>query len=239
MAKNDAKPTKPRPLNVYLDQSLYGHFLNEGNGDWRKNDVAALLLEAQAKNVAQVWASPTHVLETIQATDLVRRSQLASAILELIDARRMSHGNELETLRHFADFLKICAPSFVRYPEFFKERVLTTRRIWLGALALVAATDKLQLEPLINSLVKVKTTSRLIHARFAINPGKWVDEMVENVNRQRTTTGNPFAEFDAMTLQQMETEIASLEPQFTKLTKRDLMHLNKERANLARALWRS
>src|SRR6266404_6154855 len=148
MATTIAKAMKRRPLNVYLDQSLYGHFLNQPNVDWRKNELAALLLEAQAKNTAQVWASPTHVLETLQTTDLQRRAKLASIMLELIEARRMWHGNELETLRHFGDFLKSCAPKFVRYPQFFKERMLTTRRIWLGALALVAATDKLKLDPL-------------------------------------------------------------------------------------------
>jgi hypothetical protein len=67
-------PVHRPPLNIYLDQSVYGSFRNESPADWRRSGLAQLLLEAQRKQRAQVWASPTNVMETLQATDLgVRR----------------------------------------------------------------------------------------------------------------------------------------------------------------------
>jgi len=227
--------TKARPRNVYLDQSVYSQFLNESRCDWRDADSAQVLLEAQRDSHAQVWASPTHVLETCQTTDLDRRAELASVILHLIEARRMWHGHEIETVHHFAQFLKACAPNFVRYPEFLRDRVRTTRRTWLGALALIAAAKSLPLEPLVASLRKVKATSQLLHARFAVNPRNWVDGMIRTVNEQLTTRGDPFSEFERLTVEEMEVEIAALEPEFEKLQPRDLARLNKERADLAHA----
>lgn len=230
----DVKPQGPRPLNIYLDQSVYGHFLNESPSDWKQSGLAKLLLEAQAAQLAQVWASPTHVLETLQATDLSRRSQLAKIILELIEARRMWHGHEFETIKHFMEFLRRCAPDAVRYPQFLTARVGNARRIWLGGLALIAATDKLPLEPLIESLARVKATSRLLHARFAVNPSNWVGEMIRTVEEERVTTGDQFTGFNNLTLEEMEAEINALEPQFARLASRDLQRLNRDRDKLAR-----
>jgi hypothetical protein len=223
-----------RPLNVYLDQSVYGCFLNEAPLDWRQAALARLLLDAQAKQLAQVWTSPTNVLETLQGTDLSRRSQIAKIILELIDARRMWHGNEFETIKHFMEFLSRCAPKVIRYPQFLAARVGNTRRIWLGGLALIACTDKLRLEPLLESLARAKTTSRLLHARFAVDPSNWLSEMIRTVEEQRVTTTDEFLGFDNLTLDQMETEIIALQPQFSRLTNHDLKRLNREREKLIR-----
>jgi hypothetical protein len=232
---SSVRRTERRPLSIYLDQSVYGHFLNESESDWTQADLARLLLEAQARQVGQVWASPTHAMETLQTTDPLRRCQLARIILELIDGRRMTHSHELETIRHFMEFLKLCAPEAIRYPQFLNERVETTRRIWLGGLALIAATAKLTLDPLVQTLRRVKTTSRLLHARFAVSPGNWVDEMLRTIEEQRTTTGDPFAGFEDLTVDQMEAEIMALEPQFVRLDSRDLARLNRERGRLSRA----
>lgn len=224
-----------RPLNVYLDQSAYSSFRNESPTDWKQASLARLLLEAQEAHLVQVWASPTNVLETLQATDLKVRSDLARIILELIEARRMWHGHEFAAVQHFMDFLRHCAPNAIRFPQFLTARVGNSRRIWLGGLGLLASTDKLRLEPLIASLTRVKTTSRLLHARFAVNPNNWVDEMIRTVEKERTSKGDPFAGCDNHTLAQMETEIAALEPQFNRLSKRDMTRLNRDREKLARA----
>ncbi|MEI6779286.1 MAG: hypothetical protein WCQ21_00065, partial [Verrucomicrobiota bacterium] len=156
------KQSKALPLNVYLDQSVYGYFLNESPLDWTKCGLARQLLEAQAMGALQVWASPTNVLETLQATDLARRRQLAQIILDLVGAQRMWHGHDLQTIKFFMEFLKRCAPDVIRYPQFLKARVGNARRIWLGGLALIAAAEELPLSPLIHSLSRVKATSLLV-----------------------------------------------------------------------------
>lgn len=77
-----------QPRDVYLDQCAYGRMLDEAS-DWHKSSVGSLLLEAQEAGTARVWAGPTNVIETIQATDPSRRKALAVMILELIETKRI------------------------------------------------------------------------------------------------------------------------------------------------------
>ena len=106
-----------KPLKVYLDQSAYSQFLNQSPHDWKKADVASILLKARDAKIAEVWASPTNVLETAQATD--RRKDLANIILSLTDARRMWPGHEFERVRDFLGFFDVRAKGFWRQKEFY------------------------------------------------------------------------------------------------------------------------
>jgi hypothetical protein len=61
------KPVKTQ--NVYLDQSVYGQMLDAA-ADWQGGEIASLLHDAQRVGTAQVWAGPTHVMETVQTQDV-------------------------------------------------------------------------------------------------------------------------------------------------------------------------
>jgi hypothetical protein len=69
-AKDEA--STPQKLGMYSDQSIYGHLLDESPGDWTKLGFGSVLVEAQAAGKFEVWASPTHVIETLQARELGR-----------------------------------------------------------------------------------------------------------------------------------------------------------------------
>src|ERR1700730_8561354 len=80
-----------RPHNVYLDQSAYGRML-DGASNSRESDIGPLLTPAQSAGKSQVWAGPTNVIETIQATRTDRRKALALMMLELIHVKRIWWG---------------------------------------------------------------------------------------------------------------------------------------------------
>lgn len=218
-------------LSVYLDQSAYSQFLNSSPKDWRQAPIAKELIALKEEGICQVWPSPTNVLETAQAA--TRRQTLAQSMLFLSDAKRMWYGNEFERVREFLDFVSIYAPGFVREPKFFNERKIAARRTWIGALALLASQEEYDLSGLIDSLGHIKTTSRLIHARMAINPESAIETIVENVQAHAVTTENVFEPYENMTIPQMEAEISRLEGGFRKLGKKDLQLLNKQRESLS------
>lgn len=222
-------------LSIYADQNVYGHMLAQRPSDWRGGNLASVLLEAQRSGIAQLWVGPTNVIETVQASDVGHRRRLAGMMLELAENRRMWSGHEFEALSDFFEFLRQFAPDAVRFPEFMEHHQTTMRQIWLGALALIAATGALHTEPLVEELKKLKATNRLMHARFAVNPDAWVNKMITVVDGFKTTDANMFEEFEHMTLTQLESEIAQLEGQARRLDGKALAKLNKNRARIARA----
>jgi hypothetical protein len=220
--------------NVYLEQSIYGQMLDVA-ADWRTGEIASLLLDAQAARRAQIWAGPTHVMETVQTQDIDRRRRLAQAVLELIEFRRTWWGYEFEVVSEFFGFVETIAPGTIRTHHFFDHHASIAREQYLGALALIVAVTTGKFEVPIAALQHAKASSQLLHARFAIDPEKWINRMIEVVDKEETKKEQDFEGPNAMTIEQMETEITALQNSATKLSKRALQKLNSNRDRICKA----
>ena len=219
---------------VYLDQSAFSDML-DAQGGWQRSELGQVLIAAREADKAVVWAGPTNVIETIQATDPARRRALASLILDLIDAKRMWWGHEFEAVEDFFLFLTASAPDAVLFRQYFEHHGEVARQVWLGGLGLVAATGGTHLGVVVEALRRTKAINRLIHARFALDPGEWVDRMVAAVRELKTTAADPLADVEKMTNDEIEDEISRLAAGARKLDKVGLGKLNKHREQIAQA----
>jgi hypothetical protein len=235
MAKSTEVKSGTERIRVYLDQNIYGDMVDEGKGDWKQSAIGAVLQAGQSSGKAEVWAGPTHVIETLQARDVPRRQLLAGTILDLIDARRMWRGHEMEAIHAFFGFLESFAPEAVWHREYFDHRAETGRQVWLGGLGLLAATGKLRLEETVESLAKTKATNQLLFARAAADPDAWIEKMARAVEAFATTTDDVFAEFDARTAADIRAEIDRLAEGFHGLGAKAVERLNKNRDTIAHA----
>jgi len=218
-----------KSIGVYLDQNVFSQIAN-GVSEWEQ-----VLTEARENGSAEVWAGPTHVLETIQCVDESLRQKLAQVILRLIESRRMWWGHEFEALEGFCIFVEQhLSPRAIRFPQYLIHRQETLRQLWLGGLALIACTGTGKFEAAMERLQRIKTTSRLLLARLAVK-SDWVDRIVDVVEKWETTTENVFADFDAMSLDEMETEIRSLAGAVPKLKGKTLAKLNQNRRTISAA----
>jgi hypothetical protein len=222
------------PKSIYLDQSVYSTILSESS-DWQTTSLGKLLLDARDSGRVQVWAGPTHVIETIQAEDKKLRKRLAAMMLELIEGRRMWCGFEFELLDEYFRLLQELVPGSVRHREFFEHYRETAQRIWLGALAMAAATDAVWLGPVVEDLRFTKTMNQLIHARFAVDPDRWVRELREAAERLATMDDDPLAALERMTVAEMRSEIDRLSKEAERLGNAATQKLNRHRAEIAAA----
>jgi hypothetical protein len=229
------QPEEPGRKKVYLDQSVYGDILDKGGADWRTSPTAAVLLKADTEGRAATWAGPTNVIEVLQTHDPERRKQLASLMLELIDAKRMWWGHEFEAINEYIHLLESFAPGTLWNGAFFAQRAQTTRQIWLGGLGLLAATGKLTLTPVVASLRKLKATNQLLFARAAADPDTWYKRVNQTVENWETMSDEVFAEFDAMSLEQIERETHDLAKAFKKASKKTQDQLKINRGKISKA----
>jgi hypothetical protein len=217
---------------MYLDQSVYSSMLS-ASSDWQSTSLGKILLKARESGRAQVWAGPTNVIETIQAEDKDLRKRLAGIMLDLIEGRRMWWGFEFELLDEYFRFLEMLVPGAVRHRQFFEYYRENGQRIWLGALAMAAATDADWLVPVVEDLRRTKTMNQLIHARFALDPDRWVEGMLDASTRLATAEDDPLAVLEAMTAKEMRSEIAQLMTGTQRLGNAATQKLNRSRSEVA------
>lgn len=220
-------------VKIYLDQSVYGHLIDVSPQDWRKGEIATLLLDSWRSKTAEVWATSTNIIETAQTGDSRRKQLLAQIILDLIDGRRIATGPDFVNLWDFLELMEAVAPGFLRRPEFVRHHEEISKERWLCALALLAAKPDLPAYGFLESMKKAKAISRLLHARFAQNPGEWVEKMIAMVAAGSFTKRDPLVEFENRTSHDLDEETAQLEVTSCRLTKKDLARLNKVRMDLA------
>jgi hypothetical protein len=223
----------PHFRTIYLDQSAYGRMLD--HGDWSRSELGAVLIEAQSAGRAQVWAGPTNVIETIQATDSGRRKALASMMLDLIEGKRMWWGHEFEAIEDFFLFVTRFAPKAIRYRDYFEHHGTVARQTWLGALALTAATDGSHLGPVVEILRHTKALNRLIHARFALAPDRWVEQVAAAAEALETSAVDPLADLEKLPTDAIEAEISELSANAQRLDRRSAAKLDKHRAMISKA----
>lgn len=203
--------------------------------DWQAGEIASLLHDAQSVGTAQVWAGPTHVMETVQTQDINRRRHLAQTILEMIEFRRTWWGYEFEVISEFLGFVETIAPGAIRTHHFFDHHASIAREQYLGALGLIVAVTTAKFEVPIAKLQRAKASSQLLHARFAVDPEKWINRMIEVVDKEETKKEQDFEGPNAMTMEEMEAEIAALQHSAAKLSKRALQKLNSHRDRICKA----
>ena len=230
--KNSGEASQPH--NVYLDQSAYGRML-EGASNWRESDVGAVLTRAQSAGEAQVWAGPTNVIETIQATRTDRRKALASMMLELIHVKRIWWGHEFEAVDDFFVFLTRFVPDAIRFRQYFEHHATVSQQTWLGVLALAASVDGPHFGPVAEDLRHTKAVNQLLHARFALAPDEWVTKMIAAAEGLETTDEDPLADLTSLSTQQITDEIDRLSRGALKLTKLATQRLDKKRDTIAKA----
>jgi hypothetical protein len=229
-----ANAQEPKPKKLYLDQNVFGHMLDEGGGDWRKSPMGAEIEAAATSDWGFVWLSPTHGVETILATDPQRRRQLAQVMLEVAGFARMWHGYDVDIVLDFIGFLRSLSARCICDDKFVHRAEVDAARVWLGNLGLVAAGAPPSALA-VDEIRRLKLQNRLLHARFAVDPNNWVDEMIKVTRSWRTTRADVFAPLDAMSTQQIEEEIEALRKNFAKLDKKHFDRLNKERKAIASA----
>jgi hypothetical protein len=98
---------------------------------------------------------------------------------------------------------------------------------------MAAATDADWLVPVVEDLRRTKTMNQLIHARFALDPDRWVEGMLDASTRLATAEDDPLAVLEAMTAKEMRSEIAQLMTGTQRLGNAATQKLNRSRSEVA------
>jgi hypothetical protein len=216
-----------------VDQNLFGHFIDSAT-DWQQHPIAARLLAAQGVGIAQVWLSPTHVMELSLTSNHARRLALAKSMLEMIGATRMWRGFDFFILESFGTWLNELIPGTFDPRPFLHRYRRLTESLWLGNLGLFAATQEVPLGCSVDAIRRAKAETHLIHARIAADPDAYVANLVTSVRTFSTTALDPLGT-GALSLEEMEHESQDLESRAKRPEKATLTLLQKERLAIASA----
>jgi hypothetical protein len=161
--------------------------------------MGEVLASGIAKGKAEVWASPTHVLETLICADYdaqgnvvagkktAKRTRIAQTLLELCEGKRMNCSYEFILVGEFIELLRQLAPTCIRTERIYERLKSDSQQVFAGALALLAALPSLNRPAAAVPLIRSKLTTQLLHSRFAKDPDHFVDEL--------TTVANEFGVF--------------------------------------------
>jgi hypothetical protein len=222
---------KKDKTRIYLDQNAFSH-IARAKGDWRENPYAQVLKKHEA--IAEVWVSPTHVVELTLCPDSSLRKRLAEIMLALSSGRRMMGDYGALVVAGFLAYVESrCAGSISSrsYVEYYDE---TLKQVFLGALALMAMGH----EPnpsVIERVTRLKVESRWLRAEAGKDPHSWVAAVKECASELRLTAGPARPELSAKTLEALVTEIHDFEQQAQRIDKKDRIAVDKERALFVRA----
>lgn len=220
-------------LTVYFDQNVFGHILNAGT-NWRRHPLVECLLDKHP-NKAQLWISPTHVLELFQCTDVALRQTLAQLMLALCGGRRMWAGPEYFLVEQFGNFLNQLVPGAFSPTPFFVEHKDISRRLWLGYLALLAAYPDLPAGPGLDELKLAKAHTTLMHARIAADPDASIKRIISCAENFETTLDTDPLGLDALSLDMTNDEIQRLRLNAKRPSRQTVEKLKKARAEVAAA----
>ena len=222
---------KKDKARIYLDQNAFSHIART-KGEWRENPYAQVLKKHEA--IAEVWVSPTHVVELALCPDASLRKRLAEIMLALSSGRRMMRDYGTLVVAGFLAYVESrCAGSISSrsYVEYYDE---TLKQLFLGALALMA----MEHEPnpsVIERVTRMKVESRWLRAEAGKDPHSWVAAVKECASELRLTAGPTRPELAAKTLEGLAAEIRDFEQQAQRIDKKDRVAVDKERALFVRA----
>ena len=231
---------------LYLDQCMVSNLANQGM-PWNETRGGQALVAATQRGAVEVWASPMHVLETflcadftdqqqlIDTTKLDLRQSIASTLLHLAEAKRMSQSYEFILVEDFMVMVEDLAPGTVRTWAPFERLRKEHQQIFLGLLGLLAAYRNLDRPDAVSDMVRVKVTTRLLHSRFARSPRDYMNDVIEAAREYRVTREDIFAEFDRRPLSDLIREIEENEAQVTRLDGGTIQRLQREREFVAKS----
>lgn len=226
----------PRPSlpSIYLDQNVISDMVNNNRGNWRKHETGQIVEEAKSKGHGEVWLRPTHVIETSLVTDRQLRQDIAGAMLDMIECRRMAYGHDAEAVDEFFTFCEQVLPGST-HQDYFRYHADTARQIYLGALGILAATGAEHAPHVSAALQKHKAINRLLHARFAVDPDDWIETVVNAVDGFRLSPDAICNELEGKSIEDIEAEIRSLESSVCSVAAVAKAKLEKNRDSIARA----
>lgn len=220
------------PRSVYLDQNVYGAMLDAG-GDWRASPYGKVLIDATSTGKAEVWVSPTHVLELMLINDSSRMQTLARMMLDLSAHRRMLRSYEFEVVEWMLLGLGNILAGSVRDRTEVEFRSLHVQTASLGALALMGLGVRPP-QQTIDQVVMTKLVNRVIAARGLADLDGWIAAMKAAV-AGKSEVLFALVQVDESDRSVLLAELATLELQAEKLRAASRGRLQKERKNFVRA----
>lgn len=220
-------------IKLYLDQNVYGHMLDHSSGDWRQHPIAKTIISAQTDSRAGVWVGPEHVIETSLASDPSRRQALAAAMLECCGATRILPGSDFLAVSHFGEFINLFSEGGFNREGLFRRYESDVQHLWLGYLALLAATRNFKMGGGLATVRRAKLESQLIHARIMASPEEQVTSLLDATQQVSTTQARDPLGLSGLTENDIRDEIEELTPRAVADTSKTLRLLEKNRSRIA------
>lgn len=227
----NAAPISKDKTRVYLDQNVFSHIAREET-DWCDDPYVRVLLRHSAH--AEVWVSPTHVMELMLCRDTALRQRLAGVMLSLCEGRRMMRDYGSVVVAGFLTLVEHwCAGSISSrsYAKYYDE---TLKQLFLGGLALMA-TGHIPNSSVIEQLTRMKVENRWLRAEAGKEPHSWVAAVKDCATGLRLTANPARPELAEKTLDTLVTEIRDFERQAQRIDKKDRATVERERGLLVRA----
>jgi hypothetical protein len=216
-----------KKLSVYLDQNAVSNLARAT--DWPKTELGGALLSP----AIDVFVSPVHVLETMQAEEGVRAA-LAKTQLTLCAGRRMCPSYEFIVAEYFFDALEDAAPNAIKTREHFDYHKDSSIRIYLGALAILA--QGLPANPsAVDTVRHAKLTNQVLHSRAAAAPREWLAALLDCTQNALVTSADPLAPFDALTAKDLQELVSNNSAEPSGLATDVRRKLQQHRAAIAAA----
>lgn len=228
----DSKPAgDAEKLRLYLDQNVFSN-IAKTDGDWRSNKYVEVLDEHAAN--AEVWLSPTHVVELTLCSDPELRRRLAEIMLALSDGRRMMRDYGTLVVHGFLAFVEKACPGAVSSRAYLNHYDETLKQIFLGSLALMA-TGHEPSAAVVESLTRVKLENRWLRAEAGKNPEAWVDAVKDCATHLKLSVADPRPELSAKSRDELVGEIREFEEEARRIGKAARQAVDKNRAQFVRA----
>ncbi len=216
-----------KKLSVYLDQNV-GSTLAK-LPEWQKTELGRALLSP----AVDVFVSPVHVLETMQAEEGVRTA-LAKTMLALCAGRRMCPSYEFIVADCFFRALEAADATAIRTREHIDYHKDSNTRIYLGALAILA--QGLPASPsAVDDVRKAKLVNQVLHSRAAAAPKEWLTALLDCTTNMLVTSGDPLASLDALTADELRKVVAKNDVEPAGLDAEVRRTLQKHRTAIAAA----
>lgn len=234
------------PPKVYLDQCTVSNLVRQ-QMPWHETRAGNALKAGLDRGLIEVWVSPMHVMETflcaefdanhriVDTPQLDLRQSIASVLLHLAEARRMSQSYEFILVEDFMKMLDVLAPGSVNGWGPFNWLQKHNQQIYLGLLGMLASYRTLDRPDAISDLLRSKITSRLLHSRFARSPRDFMDDVVVAAREYRVTREDIWAEFDQRPLSDLTREIEENEAVAVRLDGGTAQRLQRDRDLIARS----
>ncbi len=188
-----------KKLSVYLDQNALSSLATDT--EWSKTELG----EALHSPAVDVFVSPVHVLETMQAEEAVRTA-LAKVMLALCAGRRMCPSYEFIVADYFLRAVEAADGSAIATREHLDYHKDTNTRIYLGALAILA--QRLPVSPsAVDDVRRAKLVNQVLHTRAAAAPKEWLTALLDCTTKMLVTTGDPLAPLDTLAVDELRAVI--------------------------------